>query len=159
MDHATDKSVLANFDNQSLKSKNRDGRFFKKSDEFWVEITEHGKQPEEFRIKYTFGFDPLQQYMVEFENGSVQLLPFTWDARSEKEGGQRWYDLYPETTKNDEFYWQNKGQNWNFMCADCHSTDLKKGYDKATNTYETTWKEINVGCVKPVMAREANILN
>ena len=30
-------------------------------------------------------------------------------------------------------------QNWNFMCADCHSTAVRKNYDAATNTYATTW--------------------
>ena len=32
------------------------------------------------------------------------------------------------------------------MCADCHSTDLRKNYDAATNSFHTTWKEISVGC-------------
>ncbi|MCV5941614.1 multiheme c-type cytochrome, partial [Escherichia coli] len=62
------------------------------------------------------------------------------------EGGQRWFHLYPETTTTDEFYWTNTGQNWNFMCADCHSTNLKKNYDADKNTYNSSWSEINVGC-------------
>ncbi|MCV5961637.1 hypothetical protein OFO30_40260, partial [Escherichia coli] len=62
--------------------------------------------------------------MVEFEDGRVQLIPFAWDTRAKVEGGQRWFHLYPETTTTDEFYWTNTGQNWNFMCADCHSTNL-----------------------------------
>lgn len=74
--------------------------------------------------------------MVEFEDGRVQLIPFTWDSRKKEIGGQRWYDLYPNTTEKDEFYWKNTGQNWNFMCADCHSTNLEKNYDKETNTYK-----------------------
>ncbi len=84
--------------------------------------------------------------MVEFEDGRVQLIPFAWDSRTEDEGGQRWFHLYPDTTNTDEFYWTNSGQNWNFMCADCHSTNLEKNYDSASNTYNTTWSEINVGC-------------
>jgi Flp pilus assembly protein TadD len=32
------------------------------------------------------------------------------------------------------------------MCAECHSTDLDKGYDLATDTYNTTYSEINVSC-------------
>ena len=32
------------------------------------------------------------------------------------------------------------------MCAECHSTNLRKNYDAATNTYDTTWSEIDVGC-------------
>ena len=32
------------------------------------------------------------------------------------------------------------------MCAECHSTDLKKGYDYRSDAYTTTWSEISVGC-------------
>ena len=32
------------------------------------------------------------------------------------------------------------------MCADCHSTNLVRNFDLATNTYKTTWSEINVSC-------------
>ncbi len=46
----------------------------------------------------------------------------------------------------DWLHWTNYSQNWNFTCAECHSTDLKKGYDPASDTYKTTWAEINVSC-------------
>ena len=32
------------------------------------------------------------------------------------------------------------------MCAECHSTELKKNYDQASDTFNTTWSEINVSC-------------
>ena len=32
------------------------------------------------------------------------------------------------------------------MCAECHSTNLQKGYDPKTGTFNTTWSEINVSC-------------
>ena len=32
------------------------------------------------------------------------------------------------------------------MCAECHSTDLKKNYNLDADTYKTTWSEISVGC-------------
>ena len=32
------------------------------------------------------------------------------------------------------------------MCSDCHSTDLQKNYDAATDTFATRWSEISVGC-------------
>ncbi|MGF1851042.1 tetratricopeptide repeat protein [Vibrio satsumensis] len=146
MKHADDDSVLGNFDNQTVTHKGKPNRFFRKGDEFWVNIEGPDGQFKDYKISYTFAFEPLQQYMVEFEDGRVQLIPFAWDSRGEGEGGQRWFHLYPDTTNTDEFYWTNSGQNWNFMCADCHSTNLKKNYDSASNTYNTTWSEINVGC-------------
>ncbi|WP_373953200.1 tetratricopeptide repeat protein [Vibrio pomeroyi] len=146
MKHADGESVLGNFDDQTVTHKGKPNRFFRKGDEFWVNIEGPDGQFKDYKISYTFAFEPLQQYMVEFEDGRVQLIPFAWDSRSEGEGGQRWFHLYPDTTNTDEFYWTNSGQNWNFMCADCHSTNLEKNYDSASNTYNTTWSEINVGC-------------
>ena len=32
------------------------------------------------------------------------------------------------------------------MCADCHSTGLRKNYDAAADQFATTWSEISVGC-------------
>jgi tetratricopeptide (TPR) repeat protein len=43
-------------------------------------------------------------------------------------------------------YWTNQAQNWNGMCADCHSTNLKKNYNPETKTFATTWSEIDVSC-------------
>ncbi|MGR5477113.1 multiheme c-type cytochrome [Vibrio chagasii] len=146
MKHATDDSVLGNFDNQTITHQGKPNRFYRKGDEFWVNIEGPDGQFKDYKISYTFAFEPLQQYMVEFEDGRVQLIPFAWDSRTKSEGGQRWFHLYPDTTNTDEFYWTNSGQNWNFMCADCHSTNLEKNYDMASNTYSTTWSEINVGC-------------
>ncbi|MFM2626931.1 multiheme c-type cytochrome [Vibrio chagasii] len=146
MKHGKDDSVLGDFDNQTITHQGKPNRFYRKGDEFWVNIEGPDGQFKDYKISYTFAFEPLQQYMVEFEDGRVQLIPFAWDSRTKSEGGQRWFHLYPDTTNTDEFYWTNTGQNWNFMCADCHSTNLEKNYDMASNTYNTTWSEINVGC-------------
>ncbi|MEZ8821329.1 tetratricopeptide repeat protein [Vibrio sp. 10N.222.54.A1] len=146
MKHATDESVLGDFNDQTFTHDGKPNRFFRKGEEFWVNIEGQDGHFKDYKISYTFAFEPLQQYMVEFEDGRVQLIPFAWDSRTEGEGGQRWFHLYPDTTNTDEFYWTNSGQNWNFMCADCHSTNLEKNYDSASNTYNTTWSEINVGC-------------
>jgi tetratricopeptide (TPR) repeat protein len=32
------------------------------------------------------------------------------------------------------------------MCAECHSTNLKKNYNLETDTYQTTWSDMDVGC-------------
>ena len=147
MRHAKEDSVLGNFDNFTFKFAGEDYRFYRKGAAYWVNIKGPDGKFKDYEIKYTFGFEPLQQYMVEFEDGRVQLIPFAWNSRTKANGGQRWFHLYPEFTQNtDEFFWTNTGQNWNYMCADCHSTNLKKGYDTATNQYKTTWSEINVAC-------------
>jgi len=147
MNHATDEYVLGNFENASLLFNEQENRFFKKGEQFWVNISGPDGKFNDYQIKYTFAYYPLQQYMVEFDDGRIQLIPFAWDSRKVADGGQRWFHLYPEQTEtSDEFYWTNTGQNWNYMCSDCHSTNVKKNFDAKANTYNTTFSEINVGC-------------
>lgn len=147
MNHATDEFVLGNFENAALVFKGKENLFFRKGQQYWVNIEGPDGKFHDYQIKYTFAYYPLQQYMVEFEDGRVQLIPFAWDSRAKEKGGQRWFNLYPLFTQNhQEFYWTNTGQNWNYMCADCHSTNVKKNFDDKTNTYKTTFSEINVGC-------------
>ncbi|WP_261904432.1 tetratricopeptide repeat protein [Vibrio fortis] len=146
MKHADKASVLGDFGDVSVMHQGKENRFFRKGSEYWVNIEGPDGQFHDYKISYTFAFEPLQQYMVEFDDGRVQLIPFAWDSRTKEQGGQRWFHLYPDTTNTDEFYWTNSGQNWNFMCADCHSTNLQKNYDLENNRYQTTWSEINVGC-------------
>ncbi len=155
MKHATKESVLGDFNNATLAVDDNklnsetkvQSTFFKKANQYWVNIKGSDGKFHDYQIKYTFGYTPLQQYMVEFDDGRVQLIPFAWDSRAEKEGGQRWFNLYPDmTTKHQEFFWTNTGQNWNYMCADCHSTNVDKNFDVSTNTYNTTFSEINVAC-------------
>ena len=146
MKHADNESVLGDFNDQTVEHQGKRNRFYRKGDEFWVNIEGPDGQFHDYQIHYTFAFEPLQQYMVQFSDGRVQLIPFAWDSRAKAQGGQRWFHLYPDMTPTDEFYWMNAGQNWNFMCADCHSTNLQKNYEPATNTYNTSWSEVNVGC-------------
>ncbi len=46
----------------------------------------------------------------------------------------------------DPLHWTGIDQTWNYQCADCHSTNLRKNYDEKTNSYSTTWTDIDVGC-------------
>ncbi|MCP5093181.1 MAG: tetratricopeptide repeat protein, partial [Gammaproteobacteria bacterium] len=102
----------------------------------------------DFRVAYAFGVTPLQQYLVEFPGGRMQALPYAWDSRAGEDGGQRWYHLYPDEyiEPGDVLHWTGRLQNWNYMCAECHSTNLAMGYDADTKTYDTTYSELSVGC-------------
>jgi predicted CXXCH cytochrome family protein len=99
-------------------------------------------------VKYTFGVDPLQQYLIEFPDGRLQALSLAWDSRPKEQDGQRWFHLYPsEDIKHDDvLHWTKLNQNWNFMCAGCHSTGVRKNYDAAKDRFATSFAEISVGC-------------
>ena len=148
MDHATEKSVLGDFSDATFDYDGVRSRFFRKESKYFVETDGPDGKLATFQVKYTFGVDPLQQYLIEFPDGRVQALSIAWDARSKGKGGQHWFHLYPnENIRHDDvLHWTKLNQNWNFMCAECHSTGLRKNYDAERDRYATTWSEISVGC-------------
>ena len=148
MAHATDKTVLGDFNDASFDYYGVHSRFFRRDGKFMVETDGPDGKPATFEVKYTFGVDPLQQYLVEFPDGRLQVLALSWDSRPQEKGGQRWFHVYPnEAIKHDDvLHWTKLNQNWNFMCAECHSTGLRKNYDAKNDRYATTWAEISVGC-------------
>jgi predicted CXXCH cytochrome family protein len=148
MQHATDNTVLGNFNNASFEHFGVRSRFSRKDGKFLVETDGPDGKLAAFEVKYTFGVDPLQQYLIEFPDGRIQALSIAWDSRPQEKGGQRWFHLYPNEAigHDDVLHWTKLNQNWNFMCAECHSTGLRKNYDAKADRFATTWAEISVGC-------------
>jgi tetratricopeptide (TPR) repeat protein len=143
MDVANETTVLGSFENTVFEYFGVKSRFFRKDNRFFVQTRGPDGKMGEFEIKYTFGVYPLQQYLVPFPGGRLQCLPLAWDVKEKK-----WYHLYPDEPidPGDWLYWTNAGQNWNGMCAECHSTNLKKNYNHKNDSYQTTWSDIDVGC-------------
>ena len=143
MQLATPSSVLGDFNDSSFEDSGIRTRFFMRGDAHMVETEGPDGGLAEFKVAYTFGVEPLQQYLIEFPGGRLQALTVAWDTESE-----RWYDLYPDQriAADDPLHWTGRLQNWNTMCAECHSTALVKGYDEETDTFNTTWEALNVGC-------------
>ena len=171
MDTASAESVLGDFNDVEFEQGGRVHKFYKKDDKFFVFTDGPDGKMQEFEVAYTFGAWPLQQYLVPFPDGKYQTLALTWDTIK-----KQWYHMADlvyadqEVDHTNWLHWTNQAQNWNGMCADCHSTNLKKGFDIKTKTYNTTWSEINVSCEAchgpaskhldwaklPVMARPTN---
>ncbi len=147
MDYATDSTVLANFNNVVIEGNGITHRAFMKDGRFMVNTDGDDGTMKDYEVKYVFGFTPLQQYLVEFEGGRLQTLPLTWNTLDSV-----WYHMADSTYANQDIHhgnwlhWTNQAQNWNSMCADCHSTNLQKNYNPVTDTYNTTWSEIDVSC-------------
>lgn len=148
MQHATPETVLGDFADARFVYAGVASRFYRRDGRFFVETDGADGQLGEFEIRYTFGVEPLQQYLVEFPDGRLQALSIAWDSRPAAAGGQRWFHLYPDEAVDhrDELHWTRPSQNWNHMCADCHSTGLHKGYDAGSDTFASRWAEISVGC-------------
>ena len=74
MDIATDSTVLGDFNNTEFEFNGVTSKFYKKDGKFYVFTNGPGGELDEFEITHTFGFTPLQQYLVPFENGRYQCL-------------------------------------------------------------------------------------
>jgi hypothetical protein len=143
MDLASDQTVLGDFNDAEFEHNGVTSRFYRKGDGYFVFTEGSGGEMAEFEVRYTFGVEPLQQYLVPFSGGRLQALPIAWDVDE-----QGWFTLYPDTViaADDWLHWTRNGQNWNGMCAECHSTHLQKNYDPESRTFSTTWSDIDVSC-------------
>ena len=148
MAHANETTVLGDFADATFDYFGVKSRFFRKDGKYLVETDGPDGKLATFEVKYTFGVDPLQQYLIEFPDGRLQALSIAWDTRPKDQGGQRWFHLYPneEIRHDDPLHWTKLNQNWNFMCSECHSTGVGKGYDAANDRFATKFAEISVGC-------------
>jgi len=148
MQVADEDTVLGNFDGARFRNFGVTSEFFRRDDKFIVRTDGPDGKLADFEVRHTFGIYPLQQYLIELPGGHVQALSIAWDTRPQDQGGQRWFHLYPNERidHRDELHWTQRQQNWNFMCSDCHSTNVQKNYDPAEHTFATTFSEISVGC-------------
>ena len=148
MQPANERTVLGDFNGARFTSRGLTTSFARRDGKYYITTEGPDGKPGEYEVKYTFGIDPLQQYLIEFPDGRIQALSIAWDSRPKDQGGQRWFHLYPneEIKHDDVLHWTKLNQNWNFMCAECHSTGVHKNYDAAKDNFHTTWAEISVGC-------------
>ena len=143
MQIANETTVLGDFNNINTTIDGVEYFFFKKDNDFIVRIIEIDNSEKEYKIDYTFGVTPLQQYLVDFDKGKKQVLRVTWDVIDKK-----WYHQYKgdKIAPHDWLHWTKGAQNWNTMCAECHSTNLKKNYSIEDDSFDTSYSSINVNC-------------
>ena len=121
MANADRDAVLGNFGDVEFDYYGETTWFLTDDDEFVVRTANASGQTQDFPVVYTFGVEPLQQYLVELPGGRLQALPFAWDSRSEEQGGQRWFHIYPDEhiAPGEALHWTGRQHNWNYMCAEC----------------------------------------
>lgn len=146
MQPANDSTVLGRFDDRGVSLAGVVTRFFRRDGKFFVNTEGPDGAAGDYEITHTFGVYPLQQYLVPFPGGRLQALGVAWDARPASDGGQRWYQLFPDARPGQPRHWTGLDQVWNYQCAECHATNLRKGYSETAGTYQTTWSEPVVGC-------------
>lgn len=147
MQPATDATALGDFSHASFSDAGEGAVFFRNQGRYMVRTKGPDGKLHDYQLKYTFGLFPLQQYLIELSRGRLQAFTVAWDSRPRAAGGQRWFSLYPgPKAPSDSRRWIAIDQNWNSMCADCHSTNVRKNYHPQSRSYATTYAEIDVGC-------------
>ena len=148
MQHATDSTVHGNFNNVHFVHGDVTTTFTREDGKFMVQTDGPDGALQDYEAKFTFGVSPLEQYLLELPGGRLQAFTTAWDPRPRADGGQRWFDLHPDETikAGDPLHWTGLQQNWNFECAECHSTNLRRNYDPVRGAYKTSYSEINVSC-------------
>lgn len=148
MQPATEATVAGDFNDVRFTYAGVTSTFTRREGKFVVRTDGPTGALEDYEVAYTFGVAPLQQYLVPFPDGRLQALSIAWDTRPRAQGGQRWFHLYPgqNVTHRDELHWTRGSQNWNHMCAECHSTAVRKNYDATTRRFATAYAEVNVAC-------------
>jgi Flp pilus assembly protein TadD len=143
MQPASAESVLGDFDDALFEAAGSSSRFRRDGDRYLVSTEGAEGESVEFKVSEVFGVAPLQQLLIDFPGGRKQALSVAWDAP-----GERWYHLYPDERigPDDELHWTRRAQNWNWQCAECHATDLKRGWNAELGGYETTAHRFDVGC-------------
>jgi hypothetical protein len=148
MQNATEATVRGDFNDANFTYGDVTTKFYREDGKFMIRTDGPDGKLQDFEAKFTFGVAPLQQYLLELPGGRFQALAIAWDSRPKADGGQHWFHLYPnETIKaGDPLHWTGLQQNWNFECAECHSTNLRRNYDPIAGAYKTSFSEINVSC-------------
>ncbi len=140
---ATDSSVLGDFNNATYKADGVESHYFKKDNKFYINTQGDDGMNHDYEIVYAFGHYPLQQYLVQFPDGKIQATRDSWDSKSKK-----WFHQYAGQNIHyrDWLHWTGNAQNWNTMCAECHSTDYKKNYSIENDSYHSTFSILKVSC-------------
>ncbi|HCL84348.1 MAG TPA: hypothetical protein DIC22_10255, partial [Chitinophagaceae bacterium] len=140
---AGDSTVEGDFNGKTLVADGVTSRFFKREGKFFMNTQGEDGLNHDYEVKYTFGYYPLQQYLVEFPGGRMQVSRASWDLKKRK-----WFHQYAgqKIPPHDWLHWTGNAQNWNTMCARCHSTNLQKNYNSETDSYQTSYSVLNVSC-------------
>jgi len=149
MQEANKDTVLGDFNQIKFSFHNTTALFYTQNKNYFVKTQNEQGVITEYKILYTFGFTPLQQYLVDFGQGKLQALSIAWDSRPQAKGGQRWYHLQADQGDipfDDILHWTGSYFNWNSRCAECHSTGFEKNFDDEKLSYNSSWTDIDVAC-------------
>ncbi|MFK7738652.1 MAG: HEAT repeat domain-containing protein [Pirellulaceae bacterium] len=147
MQVASADTVLGDFTDAEIEHHGIVSKMFRRDGKYFAHTEGPDGRMQDFEVKYVFGLEPLQQYMIEFPSEDtefespevaeagpaagvprVQVLRICWNTSKNE-----WFYLAPPDVKDklapdDDLHWTGVAQRWNNMCAECHSTDYRKEF-------------------------------
>jgi hypothetical protein len=118
-------------------------KMYKKDGRYYVNTIGPDWEFHEYEISHVIGIDRRQTYLTKFSNGALHVLPVEWkvdEKKWEDEDGLKKH--YPEDGK----YWSDPGRVWQFRCGGCHVTGMKINYNEVSNSFNTIWADLGIGC-------------
>ncbi|WP_040674742.1 multiheme c-type cytochrome [Rhizobium grahamii] len=140
---ADDTTVRGDFDNARFEHDGIVTNFTRREGRFFVKTEGPDGKEGEFEVKYTFAYEPLQQYLADIGGGRLQALDIAWDTAK-----RQWFWLGNETPARpgSTYHWTGPFYRWNRTCIDCHSTDPQANFQPTTNEYKSSYVATSIGC-------------
>ncbi|WP_425336245.1 multiheme c-type cytochrome [Sinorhizobium garamanticum] len=140
---ADDKSVRADFNNARFERGGVAAEFFRRDGRFFIRTEGVDGRQADFEVKYTFAYEPLQQYLVDIGHGRLQAFDVAWDTHR-----QEWFWLGEgsKARPGSTYHWTGPFYRWNRTCIDCHSTDPQVNFEPDTNGYKSSYVATSIGC-------------
>ncbi len=136
---ATRTSVKGDFTRGKLQLRGAPYALRERDGVYYItESTLTGK-PQEHRVDYTLGNRRIQHYLTTLSTGRVIVLAPSWDVLR-----KQWFHNF-DIADPDETS-EVLVQVWNKNCFSCHVSRQEKGYDNASNAYQTSWQDFGTNC-------------
>ncbi|RWP63192.1 tetratricopeptide repeat protein [Mesorhizobium sp.] len=140
---ADDSTVRANFDGARYEHDGVLTTFFKRGGRYFVRTEGPDGKQAELQVKYTFAYEPLQQYLVDIGGGRLQALDIAWDTNKRE---WFWLGVGKPAKPGTTYHWTGPFYRWNRTCIDCHSTDPQANFQPETGEYKSTYVATSIGC-------------
>lgn len=110
---------------------------------FVIRTVKEDGSAQEYPLVGVIGHTPVRQYLARLPGNRLQTISATYDVAQD-----RWIDVFAgENRQPGEWgHWTGQGMNWNANCAWCHTTEYRKNFDFAQNTYNSTWVQQGITC-------------
>ena len=136
---ATPEGVRGDFSVKEVTLRGEPYRLEAKDGKFFITESRILGRKSRHRVLYTLGNRRIQHYLTRLDDGSIVVLPPSWDVLR-----REWFHnmeiVGPEPEGGIAV------QVWNLNCFGCHVSQEEKNFDVETLTYDTDWVDFGTSC-------------